>query len=142
MQLFCSLPTNSAKDFEFHIDKVTIYKNPVYSTGSWFYYIFRSLYNQSESVIYSVVSDSLWPHGLTIACQAPLSMKFSRQEYLVTKYGYQVWLRRMPRLSFHSPGNLPNPETESSLPALQEDSLTSEPPGKPKNTGVGSLSLL
>ena len=27
-------------------------------------------------------------------------------------------------------------------PALQEDSLPSEPPGKPKNTGVGSLSFL
>ena len=29
----------------------------------------------------SVVSDSLWPHELYIACQAPLSMKFSRPEY-------------------------------------------------------------
>ena len=27
-------------------------------------------------------------------------------------------------------------------PALQADSLPAEPPGKPKNTGVGSLSLL
>ena len=27
-------------------------------------------------------------------------------------------------------------------PALQADSLSSEPPGKPKNTGVGTLSLL
>ena len=27
-------------------------------------------------------------------------------------------------------------------PALQADSLQSEPPGKPRNTGVGSLSLL
>ena len=27
-------------------------------------------------------------------------------------------------------------------PALQVDSLPSEPPGKPKNTGVGSLSYL
>ena len=27
-------------------------------------------------------------------------------------------------------------------PELQADSLLSEPPGKPKNTGVGSLSLL
>ena len=27
-------------------------------------------------------------------------------------------------------------------PALQADSLSAEPPGKPKNTGVGSLSLL
>ena len=29
----------------------------------------------------SVMSDALWPHGLYIACQAPLSMEFSRQEY-------------------------------------------------------------
>ena len=40
------------------------------------------------------------------------------------------------------PGDLPNPGTESRSPALQVDSLLSEPPGKPKNSGVGSLSLL
>ena len=40
------------------------------------------------------------------------------------------------------PGDLPNPGTESMSPALQVDSLLSEPPGKPKNSGVGSLSLL
>ena len=31
---------------------------------------------------------------------------------------------------------------ESRSPLLQADSLLSEPPGKPMNTGVGSLSLL
>ena len=35
--------------------------------------------------------------------------------------------------------DLPNPGIESMSPALQTDSLLSEPPGKPKNTGVGSL---
>ena len=35
-----------------------------------------------------------------------------------------------------------NPEIEPRSPALQADSSLSEPPGKPKNTGVGSLSLL
>ena len=43
---------------------------------------------------------------------------------------------------FPSPGDLPNPGTEPRSPALQEDSLPAESPGKPKNTGVGSLSLL
>ena len=38
--------------------------------------------------------------------------------------------------------DLPNPGIELRSPALQADSLPSEPPGKPKNTGVGSLSLL
>ena len=37
--------------------------------------------------------------------------------------------------------NLPNPGNKPRSPVLQVDSLSSEPPGKPKNTGVGSLSL-
>ena len=56
-------------------------------------------------------------------------MGFSRQEY---------W----SGLPFPSPGELPDPGTESRSLSLQADSLQSEPPGKPKNTGVGNLSLL
>ena len=54
----------------------------------------------------------------TIACQAPLSMSmgFSRQEY---------W----SGLPFPSPGDLPNPGIEPKFPALQADSLLSEPAG-------------
>ena len=57
------------------------------------------------------------------------SMEFSRPEY---QSGY----------SFPSPGDLPNSGMEPRSPALQADSLPAEPPGKPKNIGVGSLSLL
>ena len=64
-----------------------------------------------------------------VACQAPLSMGFSKQEY---------W----SGLPFPPPGDLPSPEIEPRSLTLQMDSLPSEPPGKPKNTGVGSLSLL
>jgi len=39
------------------------------------------------------------------------------------------------------PGDLPNPGIKSTPPTLQVDSLASEPPGKPKTTGMGSLSL-
>ena len=39
-------------------------------------------------------------------------------------------------------GNLPNPGIKPRSPTLQADSLPAEPQGKPKNTGVGSLSLL
>ena len=56
-------------------------------------------------------------------------MKFSRPEY---------WSGQL----FPSPGDLPNPGIESRSPALRVDSLPAEPPGKPKNTGVGSLPLL
>ena len=45
-------------------------------------------------------------------------------------------------VAFPSPGNLSNPGIEPRSPALQVDSLPAEPQGKPKNTGVGSLSLL
>ena len=65
----------------------------------------------------------------TVACQALLSMGFSRQEY---------W----SGLSYPPAGDLPNPAIEPRSPALQADSLPSQPPGEPKNTGVGSLSLL
>ena len=54
----------------------------------------------------------------TIACQAPLSMKFSSQEY---------W----SGLPCSPPGDLPDPGIEPASPALQADSLPSEPPGKP-----------
>ena len=43
---------------------------------------------------------------------------------------------------FLSPGDLPNPGIKPRCPALQADSLPAEPQWKPKNTGVGSLSLL
>ena len=43
---------------------------------------------------------------------------------------------------FPSPGNLPNPGIEPRSPTFQADSLPAEPQGKPKNTGVGSLSHL
>ena len=41
-----------------------------------------------------------------------------------------------------SPGDLPNSGIKHRSPTLKVVSLLSEPPGKPKNTGVGSLSLL
>ena len=53
----------------------------------------------------------------TVALQAPLSMKFPRQEY---------W----SRLPFPSLKDLPDPGIEPASPALQADSLLSEPPGK------------
>ena len=65
----------------------------------------------------------------TVAYQAPLSTGFSGQGY-------------SSRLPFPSPGDLPNPGIEPGSPTLQADTLPSEPPGKPKDTGVGSLSLL
>ena len=63
------------------------------------------------------MSDCFRFHGL--ARQSPLSMGFSRQEY---------W----SGLPFSSPGDLPDPETESRSPAFQADSLPTEPPGMPQ----------
>ena len=39
-------------------------------------------------------------------------------------------------------GDLPDPGLELRYPTVQANSLPSEPPGKPKNTGVGGLSFL
>jgi len=41
-----------------------------------------------------------------------------------------------------SPGDLPKPGIKPRSPSVQADSLPAEPQGKPKKTGVGSLSLL
>ena len=58
-------------------------------------------------------------------CSPPgsLSVEFSRQEY---------W----SRLLFSSPGDLSDPGIEPKSPALQADSLPSEPPGKPYKVEV------
>ena len=41
-----------------------------------------------------------------------------------------------------NPGDLPNPGIEPKYPALWADSLLSDTPEEPRNTGVGNLSLL
>ena len=53
----------------------------------------------------------------SVAHQAPLSLEFSRQEYL-------------SGLPFPSPGDLLEPGIELRSPAMQVDSLLTEPPGK------------
>ena len=66
---------------------------------------------------------TLWPHGL-----------------------YSPWNSSGQNTGIGSilppPEDLTNPGIEPRPPALQEDSLPAEPPGKPKNTGRGSLFLL
>ena len=56
-------------------------------------------------------------------------MEFSRLEY---------WSQH----SFPFSGDLLNPRIEPKSATMQADPLLSEPPGKPKNIGVSSLSLL
>ena len=73
----------------------------------------------------SVVSHSLRPHRLQLA-RLLHPWGFSRQEY---------W----SELRCPPPGDLSNPEIKPRSPALQADSLLSELPGKPKNTGVSGL---
>ena len=70
----------------------------------------------------SIVSDSLgipW----TVACQAPLSMGFSRQEH---------W----SGLPFPTPGDLPDPGIEPGSPAstLAGPLFTTAPPEKPRSS--------
>ena len=81
--------------------------------------------HESESVSHSVLSDSAIPW--TVAHQSPLSMEFSRQKY---------W----SGLPFPSPGDLLNTRIETRSSALQEDSLPSEPPGKPMSAHICLLS--
>ena len=64
----------------------------------------------------------------TIACQVPLSMGFSRQEY---------WTG----LPFPSPGDLPDAGIEHGSPALQANSLQSEPQGNPGREEISKKAI-
>ena len=68
------------------------------------------------SVSHSVLSNSVTPW--TVAHQAPLSMRFSRQEY-------------QNGLPFPSPGDLLHPRIKPASPALAGNFFTTEPLGKP-----------
>ena len=59
----------------------------------------------------------------TIACQAPLSMGFPRQEY---------W----SLLPFPSPRDLPDPGIEPASPELAGGFFTTEPPGRLHNVNT------
>ena len=67
----------------------------------------------------SLISVQLFATPWTVAYQAPLSMRFSKQEY-----------------SFSFPGDLPDPAIEPGSPTLRADTLPSEPPGKPGKTSL------
>ena len=72
------------------------------------------IFGRPHSISCSVMGDSL-PVAKYVAHQASLSMELSRQEY---------W----SGLPFPSPGDLPHPGIETMSPALQAESLLSEPP--------------
>ena len=68
----------------------------------------------------------------TVFHQVPLSMEFSRQEY-------------QSMLPFLTPGDLPDPRTESmslEYPALADEFFTTVPPGKPSFSLGFQLRLL
>ena len=92
-------------------------------------YIYTHTYTHTPMVdSYCCMAESIWVKLLscvwlfatpwTVAYQAPPSMGFSRQEY---------W----NGLPFPSPGDLSDPGIKSRSPALQADSLPSEPPANP-----------
>ena len=77
-----------------------------------------------ENESHSVVSDSLWPHGLTMQ-----SMEFSRPELL-------------EGVAFPFSRGSSQPKAWTQVSHIAGRFLPAEPQGKPKNTGVGSLCLL
>ena len=88
-----------------------------------------SLIHIADSPLTAVVVDLvtklcptlLWPHGLTVAHQAPLSMGFPRQKYWNGSH-------------FLLQGDLPNPGIEPTPSMLLGGYTTTEPPGKPSST--------
>ena len=93
-------------------DNYLLRLHPALTLGEWIYSALHLCMLSCFSCVQLFVT--LW----TVAHQPPLFMEFSRQEY---------W----SGLPFPSPGDLPDPVIEAGSPALQSNSLPSEPPGKP-----------
>ena len=74
------------------------------------------LWRQRHMRMFSQLFVTPW----TVACQTPLSMGFSREEYS----------NRLPFPVFPPPGAFPNLGIEPMSPALQANSLPAEPSGK------------
>ena len=88
------------------------------SVGTGSYILITTLFGfPGEKKVKSLSPVRLFATPGTVACQAPLSMAFSRQA---------SW----SGLPYPSPGDLPGPGIEPVSPALQADALPSEPPGK------------
>ena len=82
----------------------------------------------SESESHSVLSHSLWLHGLYSPWNSP---------------GQNTGVGSLSLLQWSSQSGIDIPNgIELRSPILWADSLPAEPPRKPRNTGVGSLSLL
>ena len=114
---------------------------------------------------HSVMSDSLWPHGLYSPRNSPgqntgvgIAFPFSRgssqpkdwtQVSLIAGRFFTSWATRGAQVHWNgepipSPGDLPDPVIEPGSPALQADSLPTELWRKPKQPELklGSLNSL
>ena len=103
------------KDFQ----KVPKGKTNLLHTGNYLHsiYIAVGVKSDLERKVKSLSHVQLFATPWTVACQAPPSRGFSRQEY---------W----SGLPFSSPEDLPDPGFKPQSPTLQADSLPSEPQGK------------
>ena len=88
-------------------------------TNTDFYFLPHPFYTK-DNLLYPV----------SISCYFPFTLYFGGLSIHVHRELHSVFI------------DLPNPGIKPRSPALQEASLPAEPPGKPKNTRVGRLSLL
>ena len=90
------------------------------------FFLILSPFRKVKSESHSLVSNSLWPHGLYSPWNSP---------------GQNTEAGSLIPFSRGSSQSRDRTQVSRS-PTLQADSLMFEPPGRPKNTGVGSLSIL
>ena len=96
-------------------DRPLIYLQAYLSKLAFHFRCLKYIFGHAQTLSHVWFFASSW----TVACQAPLSMKFSRQEY---------W----SGLPFLSLGDLSHPGIKPGSSTLQVDSLPTEPPGEPK----------
>ena len=113
------LPFPTLEDLPHPGIKSTSLVSPALADGFFLPYILLTILIKYFAVCVngSIMSNSFFVTPWTVALKAPLSLEFSRQKH---------W----NRLTFPTPGDLPDPRIEPRPPTLQADYLPCELPGK------------
>ena len=99
------------------------------------FHLYHGIFKISSLIFFSSSIDCLMKWKLLSRVQL-FATPWTIQSTVFSRPDYWKWV------SFPFSRDIPNPGIEPRSPTLWVDSLPAEPQGKPKNTGMGSLSLL
>ena len=115
------------------------------SVSTYIYTDTHILQNYSNNIVMLFICLCLYVYSLNKTCCSVLShsvMSNTLQPHQAPLFMGILQARIVEWVAMSSSRGSSQPVIKPRAPLLYVDSLPSEPPGKPQNTGVGSLSLL